>query len=134
LNLVRRDGFGFGFDPEACDTCPGNCCIGTAGFIWVSGAEIQGISEFLGQRTDDFKQDYVRQIGLKFYLKELAVRGSLHCVFFDDEAKRCSIYSVRPEQCRTFPFWEHFKKQVEEVMAECPGVVDASSGGKLQRF
>ena len=44
------------------------------------------------------------------------------CTFFNLEKKQCSIYDVRPVQCRTFPFWEFFKENIEEVYAECPAI------------
>jgi hypothetical protein len=46
----------------------------------------------------------------------------LECVFFDHRQKCCSIYTVRPRQCHTFPFWEHFKRNKDELIKECPGV------------
>ena len=44
------------------------------------------------------------------------------CVFFDLEKKCCSIYEARPTQCRTFPFWDYFKENKEEVFKECPAI------------
>jgi Fe-S-cluster containining protein len=45
------------------------------------------------------------------------------CIFFDLDKKQCSIYEARPKQCRTFPFWEHFKTNIKEVIDECPAIV-----------
>ncbi|MBW2259743.1 MAG: YkgJ family cysteine cluster protein [Deltaproteobacteria bacterium] len=47
--------------------------------------------------------------------------GSFHCLFFDEKNRRCSIYDVRPTQCRTFPFWEYFRDNPDEILKECPG-------------
>lgn len=123
MALILQDGFDFAFDPAVCEQCAGNCCIGTSGYIWVSRVEIKAISKFLGMQQEVFLQDYVRRAGRRFCLKELFVRGSYDCVFFDGHRRRCSIYPVRPAQCRTFPFWAHFKKNPEEAARECPGVV-----------
>ena len=123
MDIIVRNGFAFGFDPRACESCPGNCCIGTSGYTWVSQIEIERISDFMGCAVKALIRDYVRRIGHRFCLKELAISGSLHCVFFDDQSKKCSIYPVRPAQCRSFPFWDHFKAHVEEAVNECPGVV-----------
>ena len=123
MDVLVKDGFAFGFDPGACESCPGNCCIGTSGYTWVTRVEIEQISEFLGCSVKDLTLNYVRRIGHRLCLKELAIGGSLHCVFFDDQSKKCSIYPVRPTQCRTFPFWDHFRDHVEEAVSECPGVV-----------
>jgi Fe-S-cluster containining protein len=123
MDIITRDGFKFGFSPKACQSCIGYCCVGSAGYIWVSDREIEEITDFLGMAMDDFTQDYLRRVGNRFCLKELAISSSHHCVFFDDQSKGCSIYEARPSQCRDFPFWNRFKVHVEEAVKECPGVV-----------
>lgn len=134
MSVETRPGFDFSFDPVACEGCSGNCCIGAPGFTWVGQGEINEISDFLGVQAKDFVRDYTKRVGHRFCLKELSISGSLHCVFFDDHTKQCSIYPVRPAQCRTFPFWDHFKKHPEEALTECPGVVLVRGTEKLQRF
>ena len=45
------------------------------------------------------------------------------CTFLRD--RQCSIYETRPQQCRTWPFWEeNLDPQVwqDEVASFCPGV------------
>ncbi|MGO9511534.1 MAG: YkgJ family cysteine cluster protein [Mycobacterium sp.] len=45
------------------------------------------------------------------------------CVFYDKEAG-CTIYSVRPRQCRTWPFWQSNvgnPEAWEETCRVCPG-------------
>ena len=45
------------------------------------------------------------------------------CPFLD--GKRCSIYPVRPLQCRTFPFWEEnlsSPQRWKKLAAFCPGI------------
>ncbi|RLB80943.1 MAG: YkgJ family cysteine cluster protein [Deltaproteobacteria bacterium] len=122
MHLIRENGFDFSFDPKACENCHRNCCIGESGYIWVTEEEIHKISNFLGLGINDFISHYLVQIGNRFSLKECKINGSFECVFFDDQNRRCSIYSVRPTQCRRFPFWDHFKSNVDEAIKECPGV------------
>jgi Fe-S-cluster containining protein len=46
------------------------------------------------------------------------------CTFFDPEHRRCTIYPVRPRQCRTWPFWNSNLETPEtwhEVCRDCPG-------------
>ena len=63
--------------------------------------------------------------GYKYSIKERQIsKDSYACVFFDLNKKQCSIYDVRPTQCRTFPFWEYFKNNIEEVKEECPAIVN----------
>jgi len=119
---ILKEGFGFSFDSKACETCKGNCCIGESGYIWVSPTDIQNIAVFLGEYIDKFYEKYIQKVKYKFSLKEIEYNDGLKCVFFDERKKGCSIYPVRPIQCRTFPFWEYFKKNIKEVEDECPGI------------
>jgi hypothetical protein len=105
----------------ACETCKGKCCNGESGNIWVNGSEIAGISTFLGITSDEFIADYLRKIRYRFTLKELKTSDNYACVFFDPEKNGCSIYEVRPSQCKSFPFWDYFIERPDEIFKECPG-------------
>jgi Fe-S-cluster containining protein len=109
MNIMQKEGFDFGFDPNACESCPGYCCRGQSGNIWVNYEDILSMCRFLQTTPIDF-------------IKERVGEHDLECVFFDSLQKCCSIYTVRPRQCRTFPFWEHFKRNKDELIKECPGV------------
>ncbi len=44
------------------------------------------------------------------------------CLFYDDG---CSIYPVRPDQCKTYPFWFENLRSVKKwrrLSRECPGI------------
>ena len=75
----------------------------------------------MGQDIDRFVSLYLARMGSRFYLREVKIEGSFHCLFFDEKERRCSIYDVRPVQCRTFPFWEYFRDNPDEILKECPG-------------
>ncbi|NPA55389.1 MAG: YkgJ family cysteine cluster protein [Epsilonproteobacteria bacterium] len=123
-NLITQQGFKYAFNPQACDTCQGKCCIGESGYIWVSDAEIRNIAEFLNISTDEFVQKYLILAHNRYSLKEYKISNNNYaCIFFDKNQSKCSIYPVRPKQCRTFPFWDYFKNNISEVMDECPGIV-----------
>jgi len=119
---IYKEGFDFAFDVSACEKCAGNCCIGESGYIWVSPSEMQNISDFLGLNIDKFYKKYVEKVKYKYSLKEIEYNGGFKCVFFDEDKRGCTIYPVRPKQCRSFPFWEHFKTNTKEVEDECPGI------------
>lgn len=86
--------------PFKCTGC-GKCCTGAPGYIWVSNDEIEEIANFLNISLKDFYNRYLRQVGNKFSLLEDF--KSYDCIFLKD--KKCDIYSVRPKQCRTYPWW-----------------------------
>ncbi len=126
-DIITKEGFGFGFDPTACASCEGNCCIGESGYVWVNKDELRSIAEFLDLNIDDFNDKHIRKIRFKNSLKEIRVDDKNYiCEFFDIATKRCQIYEVRPTQCRTFPFWEHFINNIKEVKKECPGILHLS--------
>lgn len=124
--LMLQEGFNYAFDPKACQTCEGRCCIGESGYIWVSPEEIKAIAEKLSLKKEDFINTYLQKIRYRFTIKEVAYENGFGCVFFDRTKRMCTIYEVRPKQCRTFPFWDYFKENIDEVVAECPGIIRLS--------
>jgi len=88
-----RDGLCFG-----CSKC-GDCCTGE-GYVWVDRGEILALAEFLGLSPDDFGRRFLRRApNGRLSLTDNAAGA---CVFWE---RGCQVYSVRPRQCRTFPFW-----------------------------
>jgi len=122
MNGMHKEGFNFTFDPLTCKNCRGICCQGSPGYIWVNSKEIYQISEFLGINSIDFISKYLRKVSYRFSLIENMSEAGLSCIFFDRDAVKCSVYPVRPGQCRQYPFWDRFRTHIDELMAECPGV------------
>lgn len=122
-NIIKCDGYGYAFDQNACENCAGKCCIGESGYIWVNQIEQEAIAKHLNLTQEAFITEYLLKIRYRFTIKEIAYQGGHSCIFFDLHKKMCKIYEVRPNQCRTFPFWEHFKENINEVAQECPGII-----------
>ena len=123
-DLMKQEGFSYAFDPSACASCGGTCCTGESGNIFVSVTEIKGIAKLLEMDESEFRRTYLRKEGFRYSLKEKIVNGSHDCVFFNRSQNGCSIYQARPLQCRTFPFWDYFRQRVDELKAECPGIIE----------
>lgn len=104
-----------------CTGC-GKCCCGAPGYIWVTDEEIEKIREKLKLSKRDFYMKYLVQVGNKFSIKDLK-NNNYSCAFLRDG--KCSIYEVRPKQCRTYPFWPSIMKSKEawedEALA-CEGI------------
>lgn len=103
----------------ACTRC-GNCCTGEPGFVWVDVDEIQAIAEIRGEPIEEVTGLYTRREGHRRSLKE---KANGECIFYDREAG-CTIYPVRPKQCRSWPFWEcntTSPQAWEAAAADCPG-------------
>lgn len=104
-----------------CTQC-GHCCTGGPGAVWVTEEEIRKIAEFRGLSLGEMRINYTRLAAGQVTLREFA-NGD--CVFLDGQTRRCSIYSVRPAQCRTWPFWNSNLESPEtwqKAQAVCPGI------------
>jgi Fe-S-cluster containining protein len=102
-----------------CTRC-GACCTGAPGFVWVNEEEIGRIAAYRGETLEQFSTRFVRQIGNRYSLIE---RPGGDCIFWD-KAQGCTVYSARPEQCKTWPFWPDNIESPEAwdaVTRVCPG-------------
>jgi Fe-S-cluster containining protein len=102
-----------------CTRC-GNCCTGAPGYVWVEPEEIEAIAEFRREALPEFEGVYTRLVLGERSLRE---KANGDCVFYDRE-QGCTIYPVRPKQCRTWPFWESnvkTPKAWERTCQVCPG-------------
>ncbi|MBS0622660.1 MAG: YkgJ family cysteine cluster protein [Verrucomicrobia bacterium] len=105
----------------ACTGC-GKCCTGAPGVVWVSEEEISQIAQHLQVEVEKFRKRYVRVVEGRLSLKEYPVTWD--CIFLK-EGKKCSIYEVRPKQCRTYPWWASNLESPEawkRAAAECEGI------------
>lgn len=84
-----------------CTRC-GHCCTGEPGFVWVNEDELAAIAERLNEPLAEVRAIHTRESSRGRTLRE---KANGDCVFYDKEAG-CTVYDVRPRQCRTWPFWE----------------------------
>ncbi|HZV06836.1 MAG TPA: YkgJ family cysteine cluster protein [Gemmataceae bacterium] len=91
-----KDGLRF-----TCTRC-GHCCTGEPGFVWVSDDDLAAIAQKRGETFEEVKARYTRWTSRGRTLRE---KSNGDCVFYDRE-QGCTVYDVRPPQCRTWPFWE----------------------------
>ena len=101
-----------------CTKC-GQCCRGEPGYVWVTPVEIDRMAEAMKMPRKQFVHLFVRREGLRLSLKE---RRSGDCILWKEG---CSVYSARPAQCRTFPFWKQAlesKRMFDAMHRDCPGV------------
>ena len=123
MALIRKKGYRFTFNSDACKLCKGRCCTGSSGYIWSTEEELMQLAKEQNLRVEDFKQRYAYRVGERWSLREKALsKDNFACIFFDVPSNSCSVYHNRPEQCRTFPFWPEFQRRPQEAHDECPGV------------
>ncbi len=104
-----------------CTQC-GNCCTGGPGVVWVTEEEIKAIAEFRGLSLGEMRINHTRLVAGRVSLREFA-NGD--CTFLDGRTRRCTIYPVRPVQCRTWPFWNSNLETPttwQRARAICPGM------------
>jgi uncharacterized protein len=110
-----KDGLRF-----SCTGC-GDCCTGDPGYVWVNKREIEAMAAAMKLSIEVFEREYVRLIGIR---KSLIEYPNGDCVFFNNQSRKCRIYSARPSQCRTWPFWTSNLASPEawqEVKERCSG-------------
>jgi Fe-S-cluster containining protein len=103
-------------------TGSGKCCTvhGAYAFVFMTRAEDGAIADHLVLTRRRFRQLHTTRTSsgdrsLRF--------PDGRCTFLN--GNRCSIYEVRPGQCRTWPFWsENMDAGVwnEDIASFCPGV------------
>ena len=124
MSIITKKGFNFAFDELKCRECEGGCCTGESGFIWITPKEMLDIANFLEIDIEEFKKNYLIKIGYKYSIKERKItEDNYECIFFDKKISGCSIYPFRPTQCKTYPFWDYFKTNKDELIKECPAIL-----------
>jgi Fe-S-cluster containining protein len=109
-----RDGLRFG-----CTRC-GHCCTGAPGYVWVTDAEIEAIASLRSELVAETRALFTSAVGKRRSLRE---KTNGDCVFYDHRAG-CTVYSARPTQCRTWPFWESnvvTEEAWQHTCEICPG-------------
>ena len=101
-----------------CRRC-GTCCTGEPGIVYVQADEVARIARYLDQTVASFTAAYLFPFRKSFSIREHA---DGRCRFYQHG---CTIYPVRPRQCRSFPFWfENMRslKKWRQVCRACPGI------------
>jgi Fe-S-cluster containining protein len=106
-----------------CTRC-GACCTGAPGHVWVDDDEVADIAAFRGEKPAETEGLYTRRVGRQRSLRE---KANGDCVFFD-RAAGCTVYKVRPRQCRTWPFWESNVRTPEDWRRTCDSCPGAGRG------
>lgn len=111
-----RNGLFFG-----CTEC-GNCCTKSDGIVSLTHAEAENIAAVLQMPKPEFLEKFTESFddGDTLHLKS---RENGDCILLEND--RCSVYTARPLQCSTFPFWPENLKSAYRwniVSEECPGI------------
>lgn len=104
----------------SCTQC-GACCTGFPGYVWLNKTEIEELAHHLNLSKEEFLKCYTRNI--KGRISLLEDPNTYDCIFLKN--KKCSVYTKRPKQCQTYPFWPSIlssEKSWEEEKCRCEGI------------
>lgn len=111
-----------------CTQC-GNCCTGPTGYVLFTDKEAGAMAKDLGISKPAFYEEYTRDTIVGRSLTENKTGYGYDCVFLTRDEKTgktgCSVYKSRPEQCRTWPFWDSnltSKRAWASASKGCPGM------------
>jgi Fe-S-cluster containining protein len=122
---VKKQWYAGGLHFE-CVGC-GNCCAGPEeGYIWISGDEIERLAKHLGITVEAVRKKYLHRVGMRHsILENPATKDCIFLTAAKDGQRGCAIYSVRPNQCRTWPFWNDNLSSAQMwdfAAVKCPGI------------
>jgi Fe-S-cluster containining protein len=109
----------------------GNCCARPGGTVRVGPEDVTRIAAHLEMTEAAFRSRYVAASG-----DRLADGLGDRCVFLEDgRHTRCGIYAVRPERCRSWPYWDEHRDPVRlaEAARLCPGIEASGAAEADQR-
>jgi Fe-S-cluster containining protein len=107
----------------SCKRCS-SCCRYESGFVFLSKKDLEKITSRTKMDNNSFIGAYCRWVA-DWNGKEVLSLKEKHnkdCIFWDSG---CMIYSARPLQCVTFPFWESVvssQHSWEAAASGCPGI------------
>ena len=107
----------------SCQSGCGKCCDQPGGIVYLSIKDAERISNHSGLSVDDWlERDARKTYDGRFVLKSREDDGI--CIHLD-ENQQCSIYEVRPQQCKAFPWWGEnlaSDRSWSHVKELCPGI------------
>lgn len=116
-----------------CTGC-GTCCSGPGeGYVWITKPEVKFLAEHLQLSIEDTHKKYLRRVITRHSIIEHP--NTKDCIFLSNAENcfGCSVYPVRPNQCRTWPFWDINLQNSDmwnSAAMTCPGI----NRGKLYSF
>jgi len=106
-----------------CQPNCGRCCDQPGGIVYLSPDDAERLAEHAGLDVDAWlERDTRKTFDGRYVLKSREDDGV--CIHLNEQ-KQCSIYEVRPQQCKAFPWWgENLVTPAAwgTTKAACPGI------------
>ena len=116
-----------------CTGC-GRCCL-NEGEVWMDGGEFTDVADFMNISLLDLMNGYTEISGgwakAKNYISPNT--NEEKCIFLAEDNKQCTIYPVRPNQCRTYPWWPRLLLNESPTLLEkrFPGAPNSDCSNRL---
>jgi len=111
-----------------CKRCS-NCCRHDPGYVFLSEKDLVNFRKKTKLSEDEFVRKFCRVVDINGFKRlSLKEKENFDCIFWEETG--CRMYSSRPLQCRSFPFWSvvvFSKGNWEYAGKSCPGI----NNGKL---
>lgn len=108
---------GLRFECTGCGKCC-RCDADEIGYVYLNGDDILALSQCLNMSEAEFREKYTASKDIY----TIIAKPEEDCLFLKDN--HCSVYTARPLQCRTWPFWKTNlakNKWERNVLSVCPG-------------
>jgi Fe-S-cluster containining protein len=107
----------------SCKRCS-SCCRYEAGFVFLSENDLKKLITKLNMNRNSFIGTYCRWVTEQNGKEVLSLKekNNKDCILWDSG---CMVYTDRPTQCRTFPFWASIvatARSWEMAASGCPGM------------
>jgi len=118
-NKILRILENYDFKCQQCSVC----CRHEPGAVFLTKEDVIKIHTKLDLTLSEFLKKYCRSLEKNNKnVAALKEKSNYDCIFWDSG---CTIYEVRPLQCRTYPFWPFLvesKKDWNEEKYRCRGI------------
>lgn len=105
-----------------CTQCH-SCCRHDPGYVFLSESDLANLLQVTGLNRADFLEKYCRWEDLgDGPVLCLTEKSNFDCIFWENG---CTVYTGRPLQCRSYPFWKGPLQNREQWDWEgrfCPGI------------
>jgi Fe-S-cluster containining protein len=100
------------------------CCRHSPGYVFLTRQDVDRLLTATRLDLKTFQERYLREVNLSGIRRiSLIEKSNYDCIFWEKDG--CSVYSYRPMQCRSYPFWSGNLVSLrtwEQLKSSCPGV------------
>jgi len=109
----------------SCTRCS-SCCRHESGFVYLSEHDLSRLANEFKMDYTSFVKTWCRWVPDDKGNERLALKekSDFDCIFCFWN-KKCTVYHIRPLQCRAFPFWDYVVRSPEaweNMGRDCPGI------------